>query len=48
MPQVQPVALKYPTNPGYEVTAADLVDPDAPWRHESKKLAEQIMRYFQD
>ena len=48
MPQMQPVALEYPTNPGYVVTAADLVDPDAPWRHESKKLAEQIMNCFQD
>jgi uncharacterized cofD-like protein len=48
MPQMQPVALDYPTNPGYDVTAADLVDPDAPWRHESKKLAEQIMRCHQN
>jgi uncharacterized cofD-like protein len=48
MPQMQPVALQYPSNPGYRVTAADLVDPDAPWRHESKKLAEQIMSCFRN
>lgn len=45
-PQWQPVALQFPRNAGYTVFTADMVDPDAPWRHESKKLAEQIMRCF--
>ncbi len=44
-PQMQPVALHYPPGDGYEVIAADLVDRSAPWRHDSEKLAELIMRF---
>lgn len=45
-PQLKPVVLHVPRNPGYTVLAADLVDAVAPWRHDSTKLAEQIMRCF--
>jgi uncharacterized cofD-like protein len=44
-PQLQPVALQFPRNPGYTVFTADMVDPAAPWRHDSKKLAEQIVHF---
>jgi uncharacterized cofD-like protein len=45
-PQLQPVPLDYPPDDGYEVIAADLVDPDAPWRHDSNRLAEQILHFY--
>lgn len=45
-PHLQPVALSYPPGDGYEVIAADVIDPDAPWRHDSAKLADQIMAYL--
>jgi len=46
-PQWQPVALQFPRNAGYTVFTADMADPAAPWRHDSKMLAEQIV-YFHD
>lgn len=47
-PHLQPVALRYPANDGYKVIAADLSDRTAPWRHDSQKLAQQIMRFCYD
>jgi uncharacterized cofD-like protein len=44
--QMQPVILRYPPNGGYEVIATDLVNPAAPWRHDSEKLAEEIMWFY--
>jgi uncharacterized cofD-like protein len=45
-PSLQPVALSYPADGGYSVIEADLIDVTAPWRHDSKKLAEQIMHFY--
>lgn len=45
-PQLQPVAMRYPTDDGYEVIVATVIDGSAPWRHNSKELAEQIMRFW--
>jgi uncharacterized cofD-like protein len=45
-PHLQPVARHYPPGDGYVVIEADLVDPDAPWRHDSKKLADQILHFY--
>jgi uncharacterized cofD-like protein len=42
----QPVALRYPLNAGYEVIAADVVDPAIPWRHDSGRLAEQVLCFY--
>lgn len=47
-PEWQPVSLQYPRDADYAVFIADMADPNAPWRHESKRLAEQIMRCYQD
>jgi uncharacterized cofD-like protein len=45
-PKLQPVALSYPADGGYRVIESDLIDVTAPWRHDSKKLAEQIMHFY--
>jgi len=45
-PQVQPVALNYPPGNGYEVLVADVVDTGTPWRHDSRKLARELMRAY--
>jgi uncharacterized cofD-like protein len=45
-PQLQPVALRYATDEGYEVIEADLRDPNVAWRHDSDKLAERIIRLY--
>jgi uncharacterized cofD-like protein len=45
-PHLQPVACHYPPDDGYMVIEADVVDPAAPWRHDSKKLAEQILHFY--
>jgi 2-phospho-L-lactate transferase/gluconeogenesis factor (CofD/UPF0052 family) len=47
-PHLRPVALRYPRDVGYQVIAADVVDPAMPWRHDSNKLAEQCMHFFYD
>jgi uncharacterized cofD-like protein len=44
-PQVEMVALTYPSDEGYQVFEADLVDRASPWRHDPDKLAQQIMRF---
>jgi len=46
LPHLQPVDRHYPPNDGYKVIEADLVDPAAPWRHDSKKLAERILHFY--
>ena len=47
-PHWQPVALHYPVHAGYEVIAADVVDPAIPWRHDSGRLAEQVLRFCRE
>jgi uncharacterized cofD-like protein len=42
-PRVEPVALHHPPDDAYQVITADVVDRTTPWRHDSKKLAEEIM-----
>jgi uncharacterized cofD-like protein len=46
--RLQPVALRYPQNDGYQVIQADLIDLAAPWRHDSDKLAKQILSFFRN
>jgi uncharacterized cofD-like protein len=41
------VALNYPEDAGYTVVASDLVDADVPWHHDSKRLAREIMHFYQ-
>jgi hypothetical protein len=44
-PNVKLVPLRYPPDDGYQVFMGDLVDRVAPWRHDSHKLAHQILRF---
>ena len=44
-PQWQPVALQFPRDGGYTVFTADMMDRTAPWRHDSQKLANQIVHF---
>lgn len=46
LPHVQPVALHHPSGDGYQVITADLVDRTALWRHDSDKLAVQVMDFY--
>lgn len=48
LPHLEPVSLRYPSNEGYEVIATDLIDPDAPWRHDARKLADGVMSFYAD
>jgi uncharacterized cofD-like protein len=48
LPHLQPVPLRYPSNEGYKVIATDLIDPDAPWRHDALKLAGELVRFYAD
>lgn len=43
---MQPVALDHPPNDGYDVIEADVIDRTTPWRHDSSRLAEQILRFY--
>lgn len=45
-PHLRPVVQSYPPNEGYQVIEADVVDRSAPWRHDSKRLAEELMRLY--
>jgi uncharacterized cofD-like protein len=45
--QVDMVRPRYPPDAGYRVIAAAMLDRDRPWRHDSKKLAEEIMLFYQ-
>jgi uncharacterized cofD-like protein len=47
-PHWQPVALHYPLHAGYQVIAADVVDPAIPWRHNSGRLAEQVLHFCRE
>lgn len=46
LPHLKPVALHYPMDGGYEVLAGDIVDDAAPWRHDSRKLAERLLQFY--
>jgi uncharacterized cofD-like protein len=47
-PQLKPVQTEHDLDQGYEVLYADLVDFAAPWRHDARKLADQIMRFYSE
>ena len=46
-PRDRMVAVKYPPTAGYKVHTADLVDTATPWRHDSHKLAKEILDFYQ-
>jgi uncharacterized cofD-like protein len=41
------VRLDHPPGASYEVIEADLADSTTPWRHDSEKLANAIMRFYE-
>ena len=41
------VPLRFPTDAGYQVIAAAMSDTSTPWRHDSEKLAGQIMSFYE-
>ncbi len=45
---VELVPTEYPSDAAYCVIAADLVDPARPWRHDSDKLAQALLRLLQN
>ncbi len=45
LPAGQMVALSYPKEAGYQVIEADVVDRAVPWRHDSGKLAREVMNF---
>jgi uncharacterized cofD-like protein len=47
-PYLKPVALQYPIHAGYKVIAADVVDPAIPWRHDSGRLAGQVLDFCRE
>ena len=47
-PHWQPVALHHTARARYQVIAADVVDPTIPWRHDSGRLAEQVIRFWRE
>ena len=47
-PGVELVAPEPPDDRGYRVITADLVDELHPWRHDSGKLAEALLRLLED
>jgi uncharacterized cofD-like protein len=42
--EVELVAVEFPSNAHYRVITADLIDPAHPWRHDSDKLAQALLR----
>ena len=48
MARWQPVVLHHPPHAVYKVIEADLLDPAIPWRHDSGKLASQILHFYRD
>jgi uncharacterized cofD-like protein len=46
-PGMDMVALCYPPGASYQVIEADLVDLTSPWRHDSGKLAQEILRFYE-
>jgi uncharacterized cofD-like protein len=47
-PGVELVAPELPADEGYRVVTADLVDELHPWRHDSGKLADALLRLLED
>lgn len=47
-PHLRPVALSYPADGGYQVIAAEVVDVAAPWRHDSTRLATELLRLLDE
>jgi uncharacterized cofD-like protein len=45
-PQLEPVVLHDTPDDSYQVIAADLVDQATPWRHDSTKLAHELVRFY--
>ena len=45
-PDLEMVVPRYPQAKGYSVFMADLVTPEAPWRHDSHKLAQEVMAFY--
>jgi uncharacterized cofD-like protein len=43
---LEPVDLRYPADAGYQVLSCDVVDSDMPWRHDSDRLARQVMSFY--
>ncbi len=43
---LQRVAISHPKDNSYTVIEADVVDEDHPWRHDSTKLAQQLMAWY--
>jgi len=44
-PTVEMVQLSFPAGAGYEVIAAPLADPELPWRHDHRLLAQRVMDF---
>jgi hypothetical protein len=45
-PQWQPVDLRHSLQAGYQVIEADVVDQTVPWRHDSSRLAEEVLHFW--
>jgi uncharacterized cofD-like protein len=43
---IELVPLVYDEESGYEVVTGDVIDPDMPWRHDSKKLSKLLMKLY--
>jgi uncharacterized cofD-like protein len=46
MSHLQPILPIPPTHQGYKVITADVIDELHPWRHDSTKLADQLMKWY--
>jgi uncharacterized cofD-like protein len=46
MSHLQPILPISPTHQGYKVITADIVDELHPWRHDSAKLAGQLIKWY--
>jgi uncharacterized cofD-like protein len=46
-PKVELVEPEVPSDADYHLITADLVDRTHPWRHDSRKLAEALMRHVE-
>jgi uncharacterized cofD-like protein len=45
---VELVTSDFPPDAGYQVIAADLVDPTRPWRHDSDKLSQALLQLLRE
>ena len=43
---LQPVLLTAPSDSSYTVIAADVVDEQHPWRHDTVKLSNELMAWY--